>query len=243
MKLTVIGSWGAYPSDGGATSGYLVQAEGYNVLLDCGSGVLSKLPAYLDINDLHSVVISHFHADHTADTGVLRHAVIVQKALENRKDKLFFYAPQVEPWFSELTHDGCTEGRPYSENGRYQIGPFFFTFCRADHPVPAYSMRIECCGSSLGYTGDTNWNDTLPHFFEGVDLLLSEASLFNRFKGKIPGHMTSVEAAELAEKASVKRLVLTHFPHFGELSGLKLEAEANFSGPVDLAIEGNSWDF
>ncbi len=243
MKLTIIGSWGAYPGDGGATSGYLVQAEGYNILLDCGSGILSKLPRYLNINDLHSVVISHFHPDHIADTGVLKHAVIVQKALENRKGKLFFYAPMIEPWFSDLNHDGCTEGLSYSEDDKHRIGPFTFTFERAIHPVPAYSMRIECRGSSLGYTGDTSWNDKLPDFFGGVDLLLAEASLFNRFKGNVPGHMTSVEAAQLASNASVKRLVLTHFPHFGEPDELKQEAEGHFSGLVDLASEGNSWEF
>ncbi|RKX88813.1 MAG: MBL fold metallo-hydrolase [Spirochaetes bacterium] len=243
MKLTIIGSWGAYPGDGGATSGYLLQADGYNVLLDCGSGILSKLPRYLNINDLHSVVISHFHPDHVADAGVLKHAVIVQKALENRREKLLFYAPKVEPWFSELTHDGSTEGRPYSEDENYRIGPFVFTFKRAIHPVPAYSMRVECSGSSLGYTGDTSWSDNLSDFFGGVDLLLAEASLFNRFKGKVPGHMTSVEAAELASNASVKRLVVPHFPQFGKSEGLKQEAEGHFPGPVDLAIEGNAWEF
>ena len=243
MKLTIIGSWGAYPGDGGATSGYLLQADGYNILLDCGSGVLSKLPGYLDINELQGVVISHFHPDHVADTGVLKHAVIVQKALGHRKEKLYFYAPEVEPWFSILNQDDCTEARPYTERGVHQIGPFRFTFIRAVHPVPSFSMRIECCGSSLGYTGDTNWHDNLPGFFKDVDILLAEASLFNQFKGRIPGHMASSEAAELAEQASAKRLILTHFPHFGEPAGLKQEAEEIFNGPVDLALEGSSWEF
>ncbi len=242
MKLTIIGSRGAYPAKNEASSGYLLQSDGFSLLLDCGSGILSKLPEYMDINDLEAVVISHFHPDHTADTGVLKHAVIVQKALGNRSSRLLFYAPEIEPWFSELNHEAHTEAVPYCDDKEYTIGPFRFSFVKAVHPVTAYSMRIECGESSLGYTGDTEWNDTLPDFFSGVDTVLSEASLFERFKGKVPGHLTALEAGQLAEQAEAKRLILTHFPHFGIPSDLKIEAEKSFSGSVELALEGHIWE-
>ncbi len=35
MKITTIGWWGAYPNAGEATSGYLLESEGFSVLIDC----------------------------------------------------------------------------------------------------------------------------------------------------------------------------------------------------------------
>ena len=42
MKVTVLGYYGGYPDNGIATSGYLIQTEKINLLLDCGSGVLFR---------------------------------------------------------------------------------------------------------------------------------------------------------------------------------------------------------
>src|SRR3972149_2439950 len=64
MKLTVLGSDGSWPGAGGATSGYLVQHEGFSLWLDAGTGTMAKLQEYVDISDLGAVAISHGHADH-----------------------------------------------------------------------------------------------------------------------------------------------------------------------------------
>jgi len=242
MKLTVIGFWGAYPGAGGATSGYLLQAEGYNILLDCGSGVLSKLPDYISVNELDSVVLSHYHPDHVADVGVMQHAVIVQKEIGKRKKLLTFYGHSEDNFFEKLSLPEYTEGRGYIEGKKYRIGPFTFTFVRAPHPVTAFSMKIEHKGKFIGYTGDTQWNEELPEFFKDVDLLLCEASLFTGSKGAVPGHLTASEAGRLADEASAGRLVLTHLPHFGDYTDLLHEAGVEFKGPIELAAEGKIWD-
>ena len=67
IQLTVIGFWGAYPGPGEATSGYLLQSEGFNLLVECGSAVLSRLPGHVEPDALDAVLISHYHADHVAD--------------------------------------------------------------------------------------------------------------------------------------------------------------------------------
>ena len=43
MRLTVIGSSPAWPNPGSAHSGYMLEANGHRLLLDCGPGVLGRL--------------------------------------------------------------------------------------------------------------------------------------------------------------------------------------------------------
>ncbi|NGS81686.1 MBL fold metallo-hydrolase, partial [Staphylococcus aureus] len=52
MKLTVLGCLGAYPYKNQGTTGYLLQSDGFNLLIDAGSATLIKLQEHLDPLDL-----------------------------------------------------------------------------------------------------------------------------------------------------------------------------------------------
>ena len=54
--------------------------------------------------------------------------------------------------------------------------------------------------------------------------------------------MTSTEAGTLASKASVKQLMLTHLPHYGEHQQLVEEAAARYGGTLTLAESGYVWE-
>ena len=74
MKLTTLGCWGAYPYKDGGTTSYLVTSEdGFQLLMDCGSRAVTELEKEISPLDLDAVIISHYHPDHVADLGVLRH--------------------------------------------------------------------------------------------------------------------------------------------------------------------------
>ena len=75
MKLTVIGYWGGFPAAEGASSAYMIEKEGFTLLLDMGSGALMTLQKYKKASELDAVILSHYHADHIADIGVLQHAL------------------------------------------------------------------------------------------------------------------------------------------------------------------------
>jgi len=47
VKLTVLGCSGTWPNDGTATSGYLVQHDGFNLYLDAGTGTLANLQRHI----------------------------------------------------------------------------------------------------------------------------------------------------------------------------------------------------
>ena len=70
MKLTVLCCLGAYPYKGEGTSSYLLESEGFHLLIDAGSTTLVRLENYLDPLKLDAVILSHYHHDHIADLGV-----------------------------------------------------------------------------------------------------------------------------------------------------------------------------
>ena len=71
IKVVVIGESGGTPLAGGATSCYLVEADGYPVLLDIGSGALSLLQKIRSFDSIDDIIISHFHSDHVGSLGSL----------------------------------------------------------------------------------------------------------------------------------------------------------------------------
>ena len=68
-------------------------------------------------------------------------------------------------------------------------------------------------GRKIGVSGDTRPTDELAEFFENCDYLSFDSTFADELKDKAieANHSTAKEAAELAEKANVSTLILTHF--------------------------------
>ena len=241
MKITTIGWWGAYPGVNEATSGYLLTAEETGILIDCGSGVLAQLQNHIELQQLDGVILSHYHWDHVADLGCLQYAIRIQMDLGRRKQPLKIYAHAEDDNFAGLNYLHYTSGHAVAPGMDLRMRPFKFTFCRNIHPAPCFSMRIEKNHQSIVYISDTGYSDELVHFAHRADLLLCEASLYDEYRGKIPGHMTAGEAGHLAQSAGVRHLVLTHLPHFGRHSLLVEQARRKYNGTVELAETGKNW--
>ncbi|MRH44162.1 MBL fold metallo-hydrolase [Aquibacillus halophilus] len=241
MKLTVIGYWGAYPAKGSATSCYLLEKDGFSCLLDCGSGALSRLQLFKDVMDIDAVVLSHYHNDHIADIGVLQYSWLVQNYINNTEEILPIYGHvEDKHGFENLTHN-FTEGIPYDPEGTLNVGPFSFTFMKTEHPASCYAMRITDGEKTIVYTADSSYTKDFIPFSEAADLLITDCNFYEGQDGNKPGHMTSKEGAEIASKAGVKQLVLSHHPHFGNRADLLIQAKKYFDGTTYLAEEGLIW--
>ncbi len=68
-------------------------------------------------------------------------------------------------------------------------------------------------GRKIGVSGDTRPTDELTEFFRNCDYLSFDSTFADELKEKAveANHSTAKEAAELAEKANVSTLILTHF--------------------------------
>src|SRR5699024_12178412 len=107
--------------------------------------------------------------------------------------------------------------------------------------VLCYSIRITNGIYTFVYTSDTAYDDRWIDFSRGSDMIISNCNFFAHQNGSEAGHMTSQEAALIAEQAHIQDLILSHLPQYGDLQQLVKEASQYFSGQVHLAHEGFVW--
>src|SRR5882672_8236652 len=74
MRLTVLGACGAWPEAGQACSGFLVEHDGFRLLVDAGYAIVPRLLRVVDAAQVDAVYISHGHPDHCADLNPLLRA-------------------------------------------------------------------------------------------------------------------------------------------------------------------------
>lgn len=241
LSVTSLGYWGAYPGAEAATSAFLLECDDTRVLIDCGSGVLMKLQSYLRPEELDAVIITHYHADHTADLGCLQYALRVAESLGNRSGPLPIYGHDEDVSCENMTYRTHTIFRRYSENSPLSLGPLTFTFFKANHTEPSYAVRAAWGDRVIVFSGDTAYSHTMVRAADQADVFFCECSLYNAFTGMVEGHLTAGEAGIIARKAGVKELVLTHLPHYGNHADLLQEAGEEFSGPLRLNEAGLVW--
>src|SRR5690625_2331141 len=149
----------------GATSCYVVEKDGFVLVIDLGSGALSKVQKYYHVLDINAVILSHYHHDHVADVGVMQFARLIHSFVGEEKKILPIYAhKENEKGFTSLTHD-YTKGIEYDPTGEpLKVGPFSITFLKTVHSVPCYGMRITDGESVVVYTADTAYQDEWAEF-------------------------------------------------------------------------------
>jgi ribonuclease BN (tRNA processing enzyme) len=242
LKVTVVGFWGGFPGKNEATSGYLVEHNGFQLLIDCGSGVISQIQNYTSIEELDAVILSHYHNDHVCDIGALQYARLISGFLGKNLPTLPIYGHQEdENGFKALTYNDVTKAIPYNPQKEVEIGPFLISFLKTNHPVPCYAMKVQAGETTVIYTADTSYKEEFIEFSKGADLVICECNLYAGMNGNKAGHMTSSDAGSLAEKAGVKNLLLTHLPHFGDHQDLLSQAKERYTGDLHLAESGWVW--
>ena len=254
LTLTVLGSSPSWPNPGSACSGYLVEAGATRVVLDCGPGVVGRLRAATEIRALRAAIISHMHPDHYLDLVTLRSAMKNGKV---RSEPLDVYLPpggieRLARLGAALDDNadffaGTLTLREYDPTARLELDGLTVTFWRVIHYVPAYAMRLVAGSATLVFSGDSSPCDALVEHARGADTLLAEAAIERPDQDNPDperrGHMAPVEAADVARRAGVGRLLLTHAPiDPADPERAVREASAVFSGRVERVRDGQSYE-
>jgi len=246
MELTIVGCSGSYPGPDSPASCYLVTADDgerdWRILLDLGNGALGALHNYADPLAIDAVLLSHLHADHCVD--MTSYYVLRKYHPSGVQPRIPVYGPKGTARRLAKAYDlphtpGMREEFSFHRyRETFQVGPFEITPVRVDHPVPAYALRIRVGDTVLAYTGDTGPTDALVEIAQGADLFLAEAA-FREGEDNPPSlHLTGREAGQVAAKAEVKRLVLTHIPPWHSREDALAEAVEVYDGPAELAHAG-----
>ncbi|HXJ63867.1 MAG TPA: MBL fold metallo-hydrolase [Actinomycetota bacterium] len=245
MRVTVLGSSGAYPAAGGAASGYLLEHDGFRVALDFGTGALSNLQRHVAAADLDAIVLSHEHMDHCLD---LYPMFIARFFVDEPLPPLPLWAPPgAFDGVAVLEDDGGREQmrgvydlHEVEAGSEFEVGPFRISTKLLPHWVPDSGMRIAADGAVLTYTGDTGPSEEIEAIARDADLLIVEASWQDADleSGKQPFHLTARQAAEHAKRAEARRTMLSHFWPGSDRDRSREQAAEAYDGELLLAQEG-----
>jgi ribonuclease BN (tRNA processing enzyme) len=244
MRLTVVGCSGSVPSPRGPASCYLLEAEGFRLVLDLGSGGLGPLQRYTAVHQVDAIALSHLHADHFIDMCSLW--VARKYRSEGPLPPLPVYGPAEAARRVSLANDDPDVSGVYDfvtmAPGSMQIGPFTVTADHVAHPVETFAYRFEYGGRALVYSGDTGPCPALTELARSADVLLCEAG-FPELPDLPPDlHLCGSQAGQHAAAAGAGRLVLTHLDPDEDPAQNLAGAQDAFPGPVTLAAPGQVID-
>jgi ribonuclease BN (tRNA processing enzyme) len=247
MRLTVLGCAGSFPGPESACSAYLVEALGFRLLIDFGSGSLSALQRYSDMDTIDAIMLTHLHCDHMLDA--CTYMVVRRYGPEGPQPPVPVYAPlgAAERISAAYSSENEAVDDVYTfyglQPGTFPIGPFTVTVDRVNHPIETYGVRVEQAGRVLAYSSDTAPCEALLRLAAGADLFLCEASYLDGMNNPPGLHLTGGEAGEAATKADVGRLLLTHLvPAWGSEASTVEAACAAYAGPVEVVRPGSRYD-
>jgi ribonuclease BN (tRNA processing enzyme) len=244
MRLTVVGCSGSHPGPDSACSAYLVEHDGFRLLLDLGNGALGPLQNYLDPRDVDALFLSHLHGDHWLDLVPLAHV------RRHHPDGAAWLLPVIAPVAERGRIAGAFGGSAsdlvdvfaFTDPADGGIGPFDVRVLRTAHPVETHAIRLTAQGKSLVYTADTGPFDALAGFAGGADLLLAEAGFREGPRRQPALHLTGTDAGELARDANVGQLVITHIAPWNDRAAALAAASKAFGGAATLAAPGAVYD-
>lgn len=243
LTLTVIGCAGTNPSRDRVCSSYLVAADGYRLLLDCGHGALHRLQSVVDVSELDAVLISHLHADHFADLYGLNYAL---RFHPDQPPPVPVYAPAGAREFigqllpeESLERMGTTlDFRVAAAGDRLTLGPLTVELFRANHPIETLASRITAGRQVLAYTADTAPTDDLLPCARDADLLLADCTWSEAQRPLPEGvHCTGLEAGRLAAAADARRLLVTHVSPYNDPAAIAAEAAQAYSEEILVAAD------
>lgn len=215
MRIIFLGTNGWFNTSVGNTTCIFLESKKYYIILDAGDG-LYKIDRFIRDEKPIYLFLSHFHLDHI--TGL--HSL--NKFNFSQGLKIYGYEGMKEILNKIICspYTVALDELPYSvrlfelKEGEQDL-PFFVECQPLVHSVPCFGYRLRMNNKIIAYCPDTGICKNAIKLAENADLLLCECSLkVGQSKQDWP-HLNPQTAAQIAKKASAKKLALVHFnPHF-----------------------------
>jgi ribonuclease Z len=246
FSLTVLGSSSAIPTLTRNPSAHLLNVNERLFLIDCAEGTQLQLRKYhVHIQRLRHIFISHLHGDHYY--GLI--GLLTTFHLLGRRDELHLYAPPLLEDIINIQLSASQSTLIYPlhfhplvqdkyemiyEDERVSVHSFPVV-----HSVPTNGFifkekvkdRKQEEKRSFAYCADTIYSESIIPFIQNCDLLFHEATFMQKMSSaaKEKYHSTTIEAATIAKKGHVKKLVISHFSaRYDDLTPLLEETRTVF---------------
>ncbi|MCR5099465.1 MAG: MBL fold metallo-hydrolase [Lachnospiraceae bacterium] len=229
LQLTCFGARGSvsvsgegFDIYGGGTSCYAVNFGKNRIFLDGGSGMVDPRTGDYSAEAAKEIVlITHMHLDHLIGLpyhdGLMKsgHGITIYVPFEAWIEKLdTLFSPPF--WPLHLT-DYAADLKIETVPEVIDMDGCRVTHVMGSHPGDSFIYRLDYEDSSIVYATDYEHDngecdDRLVEFAHGADILIYDGSYtpdeYEMYRGY--GHSTPHKGAELANRAGVKQLVITH---------------------------------
>jgi ribonuclease BN (tRNA processing enzyme) len=246
LSVTILGSGTCVPSLKRSSCSVLIRTGDNILLFDSGAGTMRRLlEASVEIYDISFIFYSHFHPDHTGELASFLFSNKYPDGSRRRIPLTLAAGKGFRAFFGnlKLVYGHWIELAPgllnmvefdstHRDEGRYD--DFQVETLPVEHNPESIAYRITGPGgASVVYSGDTDFSENLVTLSKNADVLICESALPDDLKVK--GHLTPSQAGEIASRANVRKLVLTHF--YPECDGVDIESECRktYAGPLILA--------
>ncbi len=217
------------------------------IAVDCGGDLVQKmLQAGLPLDQLEAIVLTHAHPDH-----VCSFPLVMQRLwLSGRRRSIRVIGPEsalnVARTLMSVFQLGECDGMPridWQVVSRDCVGQplgldsWRVTVSYGEHSVESIAVRFEdpLTGSAAAYSSDTEPHENVIALARGTSILVHEAT------GSGPGHSSAEEAASVAARAEVGRLLLVHLPPSHAINGASLERARAVFPQTELGEEGGRY--
>jgi ribonuclease BN (tRNA processing enzyme) len=246
MIVTILGSGTCVPSLERSSCSVMVEVSGAKLLFDSGPGTMRRLlRTKTTIFDIDYIFYSHFHPDHTAELVPFLFATKYPDISQRQRALTLVAGRGFEDFFAGLktAYGKWIELDPGLVNileldnrstDSRRLADFSIQSAPVEHNPESIAYRIASAGGhSVVYSGDTDYSENLIALSKDADVLICESALPDDFRVK--GHLTPSLAGEIAARAGVKKLVLTHFYPECDQTDIEQECRKTYSGPLVLA--------
>lgn len=225
VQLTFVGSGDAFGSGGRLQTCLAVTGQAGTVLIDCGASALAGLKRCgIDPDTVTTVLLTHLHGDHFAGIPFL----VLDGQFHHRETDLLVVGPpgvhtRVEAAMEVLFPGSSRTERRFALRYR-ELSPRApisleqptdrgFPATVRGFPVvhasgaPPFALRLDVAGTTIAYSGDTEWTDTLLEAADGADVFVCECYQYDR---DVRYHLSYTTLRTQLPRLRCRRLVVTH---------------------------------
>lgn len=251
--VTILGNNSALSMHGRHQTAQVVTIDNHLFLVDCGESTQMQMQRYKIRNSkIDHIFISHLHGDHYYGLPGLLNTY----TLTNRVDPLHLHAPPelkeiidlqlkvsdssfgFEFIFHPITEATILVELPTVTVSCFPVshripcwGFLFKTTAKAERIKDDHIVRPAIPSMTYAYCADTKYDESIIPVISNADLIYHESTYLDDQAEKATAryHCTSSQAAMIAKKAGVKRLLLGHFSSkYEDITAFEAEAAKTF---------------